>query len=320
MKYQYKNGRFINPWLNTQPTFKDLLRWRLKGSRAQWPRKVSLSEIDCPPERVDGSKLRISYVNHSTLLIQTAGLNILIDPVWAQRVGPWGLLGPKRVHPPGIQFEDLPSIDYILVTHTHYDHLDIHTIRRIYKRDHPVIVSGLKTRPYFRVLGSEATIHTLDWWGYIAIGTIKIHYCPALHWSKRTAFDRNQSLWGGFIIETQDWTVYCAGDTAFYQGSPFEQIAQQFPKIDIACIPIGAYKPRWFMQSAHLDPEEAVRAHQILKPHYFTIPIHYGTFNLSDEGYAAPLDDLKTAITHFNIPENAFKILKPGSHWFHDPT
>jgi L-ascorbate metabolism protein UlaG (beta-lactamase superfamily) len=313
-----RKNRFLNPWDTTGPNLLDLIKWSFTRKRARWPSNVRLHHTDCPPNNILESDLRITFVNHATFLIQTQGVNILVDPVWSNTVSPLRI-GFTRIHRPGIIFEDLPKIDYILITHSHYDHLDLPTVKRIWKRDKPRIVSGLNMEKHFSFLGAATQLSTLGWWDAFEAFDIglKIYFVPSVHWSKRTPWDQNKCLWGGFIIQTSAWTLYFAGDTGFAQGKPFFEIADAFKSIDIAFLPIGSYEPRWFMKKSHLNPEEAVQIHQIIKPRLFSIPFHFGTFHLADEAYEAPLIALNQALVNQSLPLSSFHVLQPGAFWYH---
>lgn len=289
-------------------SLKMFLEWRFGQERGEeWPKKVSFPERKILL-REDEDEIVVTFINHSTLLIQTPYGNIITDPVFAEKVGPFNLIGPKRVHAPGIKINDLPKIDYVLVSHDHYDHLDLDSLKRIYKKDKPQIYGGLGLSVYDQNLH----IKEMDWWHIETINPdLKIHFVPAKHWSGRYGFfGNNKTLWGGFLIEIKGKMIYFAGDTAFTKH--FLEIASRYPgKIILSFLPIGAYEPRWFMESSHTNPEEAVKAHLLLGSKK-SIAIHHGTFRLSNEGYKQPITDLKKAIDKYALPENEFVILKPG--------
>ena len=268
------------------------LKWQLNRENGYWRDWVNDPPGPRPPSRVDD--LRVTFINHSTLLIQIDGLNILTDPIWAERCSPVQFAGPKRHRPPGIRFDDLPKIDIVLVSHNHYDHLDIGTLRALQSRFHPRIFTPLGNAALMARYGIEGA-EDMDWWQT----KDNITLVPSQHFCARGMSDRDATLWGGFVISGRAGNVYFGGDTGW--GDHFAQIAQRFPSIRLACIPIGAYLPRWFMKPAHIDPAEAVEAHKVLNAST-SVAMHFGTFNLGDDGEAEPVDDLRRAIAANGSP------------------
>jgi L-ascorbate metabolism protein UlaG (beta-lactamase superfamily) len=252
---------------------------------------------------VEGGGLRTTLVNHSTVLLQQRGSNILTDPVWSARVSPLSWIGPPRRRDPGVSWENLPRIDAVLISHNHYDHLDLPTLRRLAARgDSTFIVpsGGAKLLRAEKI----GPVHELDWGESLTLSGFTIHCVPALHFSSRGLFDRNRTLWCGYVIESQERLVYFAGDTAF--GSHFAQIRERFGPPRLALLPIGAYEPRWFMSPVHMGPDEAVRAHRILGAET-SIAIHHGTFQLADEGLDTPEKQLIAC-----AQPDSFLVLKNG--------
>ena len=225
---------------------------------------------------------RLTWLGHSSFLLQVAGRAILFDPVLNTR-----LVSYKRHGRPGLTLDQLPPIDLILVSHAHYDHLDSWTIKRLPKSASVVVPLGLGD--FFRKRGYSA-IAELAWWDDFDLGPLRIHLVPARHWSNRTPWDRNTSLWGGFVVEAGGYRIYHAGDTA--QSPYFREIGQRFPRIDLALLPIGAYEPAWFMEYHHLNPEQAIVAFEELGARRF-VPMHWGTFQLTDEALCAPMARLR---------------------------
>lgn len=290
--------------------FFDLLRWqtgRLFKKRGAWSSYKNYPAAVAPPVRVDGGNLRVTFVGHATMLIQVGGVNILTDPVWSKRVSPLSFVGPKRVRPPGIRFEDLPPIHAVLISHNHYDHLDVPTLKRLAEAHQPRIFVGLGNNKLLKAKKISGATE-LDWWQSSELANgVRITSVPARHWSGRGIGDRNQTLWGGYVVESSAGTVYFAGDTGF--GIHFERIAERFPVIRLALLPIGAHLPRWFMQANHMSPEDAVRAHQVLRPKT-SLGIHFGTFPLADEGERQPVEELRQALFRTNNPD--FDVLAFG--------
>jgi len=301
---------FFNPGGKETGGFGSLLKWIANRDEAPWPEFAPVVPGPPPPRRVDD--LRVTFVNHSTVLIQTGGMNILTDPVWSERASPVSWAGPKRHRPPGLRFEELPPIDLILLSHNHYDHLDVDTLGRL-ARDHaPRIYTPLGNTAYLDSIG-VADSHDMDWWDAIDIGHgIRLTCLPAWHFSSRGLFDRNTTLWSGFMMEGPPGQIYFAGDTGY--GPFFEEIARQFTRIRLAILPIGAYRPRWFMSPVHMGPDEAVRAHQVLNATQ-SMAIHFGTFALADDGDAEPIELLNSTLDELGIPRDRFRTLTHGEAW-----
>ena len=273
------------------------LRWQFSRKPGHWP---PYRELPCgppPPARVEGGALRLTFVNHSTTLIQMDGVNILTDPVWSRRVSPVPFAGPPRHRPPGIHFGDLPPIDLVLVSHNHYDHLDVATLRALQRRHRPRIVTALGNARLMARHGI-AGAHDLDWWQAAPVGELIVTCVPARHFSARGLSDRNRNLWSGFVVSGPSGHVYFAGDTGW--GAHFESIGARFDPIRLALLPIGSYMPRWFMQPAHIDPAQAVGAHHALGART-SVPVHYGTFALGDDGEDEPVSELRAAMDGANF-------------------
>lgn len=303
----FDGKRFFNLKPGEHHRGRSFLRWIWTRREGLWLPLKGTPAGPPPPERVMGTQLRVTFVNHSTLLIQTAGLNILTDPVWSMRIGPISWAGPKRHIMPGIKFEDLPPIDFVLVSHNHYDHMDLPTLMRLESRFHPVFYTGLGNRKILKDAGM-GTVHEMDWWDSAQLKEdVAITYVPAQHFSSRSQCDRNCTLWGGFVIAAPGGPIYFASDTGM--GPQFEEIKKRFGPPRLAMLPIGAYLPRWFMAQMHLSPEEAVDVHGLLGAG-ISIPIHYGTFRLGDDGQFEAVESLARTIVDRH--QTNFWILKPG--------
>lgn len=255
-----------------------------------------------------GRELVVTFVNHSTFLIQTAGLNILTDPVWSKRASPFPFLGPKRFRAPGIRLEDLPPIDIVLISHNHYDHMDLHTLRRITKAHHPEIFVGLGNAAYLDRKGIEGA-RDMDWWDEAHVRGATIVCAPAQHFSSRAISDRNMTLWNGFIIRTDDGDIYFAGDTGF--GEFVDRIRSRFSGFRLALLPIGAFRPEWFMGPVHASPEEAMRMHHLLAART-TIGMHHSTFKLADDKQDEPLERIRAMISRAHGEKPNFLLLENG--------
>jgi len=280
----FDGKRFYNPDAPQARGLLEVLRWKLTSRREPSPSFISDVEQSIPPRRVEGDGLRTTLVNHSTVLLQQRGCNILTDPIWSERASPLPWIGPRRPRKQGVSWEDLPRIDAVLISHNHYDHLDLPTLRRLAARGDSTFIVPARGA---RLLRSEniGRAHEVDWGESLSLPGFTIHCVPALHFSSRGIYDRNMTLWCGYVIECRERLVYFAGDTAF--GWHFAQIREMFGSPHLALLPIGAYEPRWFMSPVHMTPDEAVRAQEILAART-SIAIHHGTFQLGDEGLDAP--------------------------------
>ena len=315
----FDGRRFYNPWDTSGRNLRDLFRWWATGNSTAWPKSVPNARPNTstgiPPGKISGDSLRITCIGHSTALIQTAGVNILTDPVWSDRAGPLGLFGPRRTRPPGIPLENLPRLDVVLVSHNHYDHLDLPTLAALWERDQPRIIAPLGNAGLIERAAPGIRCEELDWWQSVDIVPgIRIHATPAHHWSARGVLDRRNALWASFVIEAPGGNVCFFGDTGYAAGEPFRQIRECFGSFRAALLPIGAYEPRWFMAPAHMNPEEAAQAFLELGAR-FGVALHHGVFKLSDEGMDRPAKDLQAALHRLGIDPDAFRALDIGEGW-----
>jgi L-ascorbate metabolism protein UlaG (beta-lactamase superfamily) len=304
--------RFHSP---AEPPAKSLLElaWVLAGkARRRWPGPHANPPADKPPERI--KHLRLSSIGHSSILLQVAGLNLLVDPVWGPRASPLTFAGPRRVHAPAIAFDDLPPIDAVLVTHNHYDHLDGLTLARLWRRFRPRIIAPLGNEPIIRRYDPTISVETYDWGDRTALADrMTLHLEPSFHWSGRRFGDRRMALWCAFVLTGAAGSVlYHVGDTAYGDGSIFGRIRERYGPPDVALLPIGAYEPRWFMQAQHVDPEEAVRI-MLDCGAARAFGHHWGTFQLTHEPVEAPLAALAAALAAHRIPPERFQPLRPGA-------
>ncbi|KEQ53399.1 MBL fold metallo-hydrolase [Sphingobium chlorophenolicum] len=303
--------RFLNPRgePETDRSLRDLLRWHREAPRTQWPQSVPVSPI-IPDTRVEG--LRVTMVGHATLLIQTGGVNILTDPVWSDRASPLSFAGPRRVTAPGIAMDDLPPIDAILLSHNHYDHLDIPTLRALQARRNPPIITPLGNDSIVHRHIPKARVEAGDWFDRFTIAPgVEAHIVPALHWSSRGPGDRRMALWGGFMLRAKGRLIYFAGDTGYGTGAIFRDLRARFGSPDLAILPIGAYDPRWFMSAQHSDPEEAIQIMLDLDARN-ALGIHWGTFKLTDEPWEEPAARLAAGLAARGIAPDRFPALRPA--------
>jgi L-ascorbate metabolism protein UlaG (beta-lactamase superfamily) len=281
----------------------------MREPRRRWPTWVENKGVPRLNETLAPDEVAITFVNHATFLIQTGGISILTDPVWSERASPFRRIGPKRVRKPGVAFESLPKIDVILLSHNHYDHLDVATLTQLRKNFAPTVLAAVGDARVVGPIGFKI-MRELDWWGEFQINdTLKLTFVPAQHFSARGLFDRQKSLWGGYMIESRGRRIYFAGDTGY--STHFSEIKTRLGSPHIAMIGIGAYEPRWFMKPIHMNPVEAVCAHHDLGSKQ-SIGMHFGTFQLTTEAIDQPQADLRRALSECGIPESEFVTLHEG--------
>lgn len=286
-------------------TFGDLLRWQKerRGIAKDLSFRIGHAEqklFDFLKNNTD--QLSLTWIGHATFLIQAGGLNILTDPVWAQRLGL-----SKRLDSPGLLLTDLPPIDVVLISHNHYDHLDFRSIKKLTGIPTFLVPKGLKST--FIRKGLKNT-HEFQWWEGFKIGQTSFSFVPAQHWSKRTLFDTNSTLWGGWIIrnEQESKSFYFMGDSGYFRG--FKEIANRYP-VDIILAPIGCYDPEWFMKIQHVTPEQAVQSFIDVGANLF-IPMHYEAFQLGDDTPEEALGRLQAEWEKRNLPSEHLKVMKLG--------
>ncbi len=282
----------------------DLIRYWRESTPGVWTRDLGLPPGPRPRPGAEAGELRITYVNHATVLIQADGVNLLTDPIWSERASPVAWAGPQRYRPPAIVFDELPRIDAVLLSHNHYDHFDLPTLDRLNVAHAPTFIvppgdgARLRERGYAKVV-------ELDWWQpWRMANGCAIHAVPSRHWSSRgIPGDRNRSLWLAFVIATEAGPLYFAGDTG--HGPHFAAARERFGAMRAALLPIGAYLPRWLTDYQHLDPAQAVQAHIDLGSAQ-SYGIHYGTFELADDGQTQPVRDLAAAVAAKALPAGTF--------------
>lgn len=301
-------GRFVNLDGSTPRGLSAVLRWsvwdRLTGKRRQAPDRAAIPTVEpdlavlaAPPG--PGEPARITWLGHASFLVQLDGVSLLVDPALLPAITG----GIPRNVPPGVPIEKLPHIDAALVSHNHYDHLDLPTLERV---GAPVI-GGLGLERFFRDRHLSAT--ELGWWSEARVGPVRITFVPSQHWSRRGLLDTNRTLWGGFVIRGSRATLYHSGDTAYFEG--FREIGARFPHIDAALLPIGAYDPAWFMAPMHMNPEQALQAFLDLGATTF-VAMHWGTFKLADEPLDEPPVRLEADRVRRGVAQERVRVLAIG--------
>lgn len=306
----FDGKRFFNPGITIKKSFKDALKMlRQARGRNKWPRFVKNHATPQLAQMLLPNQTSITYINHSCHLIQLKDLNILTDPIFSNRAGPLSLLGPRRVRDPGVALKNLPPIDIVLISHNHYDHMDLPSLAKLEKMFHPLFIVPLGNRRYLRNK-KYGRINELDWWETLTLNaTESITAVPAQHWSRRKINDMNKALWSGFWIKAHQLQIYFAGDTGY--GPLFKLIQKNLGSPDISILPIGSYEPHWFMEFQHLSPEEAVLASQDLKS-CISIATHHQTFRLSHEGINDPVLALKQSMQLYGIEDDVFLAPETG--------
>ena len=293
----------------TDRSLGEVLRWKRNVPDNPWPESLPVQTV-VPDVRVDG--LRVTMIGHATVLIQVAGNNLVTDPLWSERASPLSFVGPRRICLPGVAMRDLPPIDAVLLSHNHYDHLDVATLKALHARDAPLLVTPLGNDRIVQRHIPGVRVRTGDWGDAIEVqDDLTIHIVPALHWSSRRPRDRRMALWSGFVISAAGKHIYFAGDTGYGTGGIFRRIRERFGPMDLAIIPIGAYDPRWFMAAQHTNPEEAIQIMLDLDARA-AVGIHWGTFKLTDEPWEQPKVRLEACLSAHGIDQSRFPALRPA--------
>ncbi|MGY4475019.1 MBL fold metallo-hydrolase [Bradyrhizobium sp. USDA 3364] len=305
---------FFDPDGSPPKSLGEVLRWQFGGGRKRevWPEWAPSPHADTPPPRVEGDKVRFCFVGHASWLIQTGGLNILVDPVWSMRASPFGFAGPKRHNDPGIAFDRLPKIDVVLVSHGHYDHLDVATLSKLHAAFAPRVITPLGNDVTMRASDAAIKAEAFDWHQRVELGGgLAATLVPTRHWSARGLLDRNKALWASFVLETPAGKLYIVCDSGYGDGRHFRRVADAHGPLRLAILPIGAYEPRWFMRDQHMNPEDAVKALADCGAAQ-ALAHHHGTFQLTDEAIDAPAIALGQALDAASVPREKFVALKPG--------
>ena len=290
---------------------RDLIKYYANSEPGEWHRDLTPIKSETPPQRVDDGSMRVTFINHATVLIQVDGINVLTDPIWSDRASPLSWAGPKRYQAPGLAFEQLPPIDLVLISHNHFDHMDEPTIRRLNAAHAPLFVVPAGDALIVSKMGVERVIE-MDWGDEKALDNgCALFAVPVQHWSQRRAFpsDRNLSLWAGYVLHTRGGPVYIAGDTGY--DTHFSNTRIRHGKMRLALLPIGAYKPRWLTEYQHMSPDEALTAHLDLEATE-SLAIHWGTFELADDGQFEPVETLKDAMNARGVQSEFFHTVNNG--------
>jgi L-ascorbate metabolism protein UlaG (beta-lactamase superfamily) len=283
----------------------DMLRWQLTSERASWPEWVEQDAVHALPTLELEQQLVATFINHATFYLQLPGLQVITDPIYSLRASPISVAGPKRVRPPGQPLEALPGVDVVLISHNHYDHLDLPSLRELEQKFNPLFLVPLGVASLLKREGIQQ-VQELDWWESIRVKDYLIHLTPAQHWSTRNILDRNKTLWGSFMLSNEQGPlIYFAGDTG--HGPHFKKIQERLGSPLVALLPIGAYEPRWFMRDHHINPEEAVLAHLALEAKV-SLGMHFGTFQLTDEAIEAPVEELAIALKKYGVSQEHFRV------------
>lgn len=306
----FDGERFFNPSGNNPKGFRDLLKWQFSRADAPWPKWVENTAKPALPATLGPRECAVTFVGHATFLIQLPGLNILTDPIWSDRCSPVSWAGPKRVRAPGIDFAVLPGIDLVLLSHNHYDHLDLPTLKRLHAAYRPLIITTLGNKPFLADEGIDHVVE-LDWWqAHEPKPGVKVTVTPAQHFAARGFGDRFKTLWGGFALETPHGKLWFAGDSGYFNG--FKAIGEKFGSFDLAFIPIGAYEPRWFMEPVHCTPAEAMLIHREVRARR-SYAMHFGCFPLADDSYERPVNDFHAAHAAAGLEADEFSLPEVGA-------
>ena len=315
-------GGFRNPWATARTHgFLDFLKWTLVDRRrpsergGTEPHTFPLTRSAFVFPRAEPGSFTITWVGHSTFLVQIGGYNLLLDPIWSDRASPLRFAGPRRMVSPAVDFDDLPPIDAVILSHDHYDHLDAPTVRRLIRR-YPAIrwFTPLGVAKFLRARGARE-VSEYDWWQESAIGSLKLTCVPAQHFSGRRLDNRNATLWCGWAIRSAHHSVLFAGDTALHPE--FALIGEQSGPFDVAILPIGAYEPRWFMGPVHMNPDDCMIAIRLLREkaqgrRLVLVGGHWGTFKLTDEPVDEPPERMRANWRTAGLPEDDLWVMRHG--------
>jgi N-acyl-phosphatidylethanolamine-hydrolysing phospholipase D len=318
------DGKYRIPWpleISDQRSGGGVLRWQMERMRTTLPPNPPPSALplvasDVARPRSADDEIRITWIGHASFLLQMDGWNVLVDPHFGPRASPFRFMGPNRFVPPGLALEELPPIDAVIISHDHYDHLDAWSVRQLHRRfgDSVRWIAPLGHAAWLGAHGIR-NVADVDWWDAVGLsaerGALTVTCAPAQHWTRRKLREYNDRLWGSFALRTHGGrSVYFGGDSGYFRG--YAEIGARLGPFDAVLMPIGAYEPRWFMAPAHMNPEEAVRAYQDLGGRGAFVPMHWGTFRLTDEDPLEPPVRLRAAWANAALPPDDLHILRHG--------
>jgi L-ascorbate metabolism protein UlaG (beta-lactamase superfamily) len=308
----FDGSRFSNPGHTKESSVAGYLWLRITGAQATWPESVPVAPEPPPPARVDDGSARLTFIGHATVLIQLAGLNILTDPVWSERASPFRFAGPRRVQGPGVAFDALPKINVVLISHNHYDHLDLPTLKRLDERDQPQVIVPLGNKALVAGAMPASRVSEHDWGDSVALeGGATVNLEPMLHGSGRSPFDQQATLWAAFVVQAAGLKIYHVGDAGYGTGEVYRATGRKYGGFDLATLPIGAYEPTSFMADSHMSPAEAVKLMNDVGARR-AMAHHFEAFQLGFEAYDAPRKDLQAALAEAQRADGVFFAPRPG--------
>ncbi len=307
----FDGTRFHNPGFVKESSVAGYLRLRMTTAQPEWPAHVPVAATPQLAARIEGDEIHVTMIGHATLLLQTRGMNVLTDPIWSERASPLSFAGPKRITPPAVALEKLPPIDLVLISHNHWDHLDLPTLRALDAAFRPRVIVPLGNRALVAEAMPGSLVSEHDWGDVVPAGALRVHVLPMLHGSGRTPFDQQRTLWAAYLLDSGATRAYFVGDAGYGRGVHFKAAAAKLGPIDIALLPIGAYEPAWFMADSHMRPTEAVQA-LLDSGARLGVAHHFDTFQLGFEAYGAAAVEMARALSDAGQPRGRMVALRAG--------